>query len=191
MREVKVQLAGAVGRQMSHRVAAGRRHAHERRAAGREDDRIVLEPGAAGILIPGASRQVADDDGCAPGRSDAPQSARPAEPDRPAVGARDDHRLLERECAVYQALFEGGAFHEFQDESGDAVVLGDAVDSGNVRVTESRKDVRLALEARTPVGVARDRVRQELESHVALQLQVSGAIHLAHPARSERCQNLI
>jgi hypothetical protein len=105
--------------------------------------------------------------------------------------ARDDHRLLERECAVYQALFEGGAFHEFQDESGDAVVLGDAVDSGNVRVTESRKDVRLALEARTPVGVARDRVRQELESHVALQLQVSGAIHLAHPARSERCQNLI
>ena len=72
-----------------------------------------------------------------------------------------------------------------------ALILGDAVDPGNVRMIEGRKDVRLALEAGTPVGVARDRVRQDLESHLPLQLQVAGAIDLAHSARPERCQNLI
>ena len=105
--------------------------------------------------------------------------------------ARDGRRLLERKRAVGQAFFEGGAFHQLQDESRDALLLGDAVDPGDVRMIEGREDVRLALEAGTPVGVARDRVRQDLERHLPLQLQVAGAIDLAHSARPERCQNLI
>ena len=58
MHGVEVQLAGADG-QMQHGVAAGRRHAQERRSAGREDDRVVWQPGAAGILSqapPGSRR---------------------------------------------------------------------------------------------------------------------------------------
>jgi hypothetical protein len=61
------------------------------------------------------------------------------------------------------------------------MILGDAVDPRNVRMIEGREDVRLALEAGTPVGVARDRVRQDLESHVPLQLRVASAMDLAHP----------
>ncbi len=105
--------------------------------------------------------------------------------------ARDGRRLVERKRALGQALCEGGTFHQLQDESRDALLLGDAVDPGNVRMIQGREDVRLALEAGTPIGVARDRVRQNLESHLALQLQVAGAIDLAHPARPERCQNLV
>ena len=71
MHGVEVQLAGTGG-QMLHGVAAGRRHAHERRPAGREDNRVVWQPGAAGVLIPDAPGQVADDDGRAAGRTHAP-----------------------------------------------------------------------------------------------------------------------
>jgi len=88
-------------------------------------------------------------------------------------------------------LFESETFYQLQDESRDILILGDAIDRGDVWVIEGRKDVRLALETGAPVGVARDGVRQDLERHVPLQLQIAGAIDLAHSARAERCQNLI
>jgi hypothetical protein len=88
-------------------------------------------------------------------------------------------------------LFESEAFYQLQDESRDTLILDDAVDRGNVRMIKRRKDVRLALETDTSIGVARDGVRQDLERHVPLQLQIAGAIDLTHPARAERCQNFI
>ena len=103
---------------------------------------------------------------------------------------RDGRRLLERKRAICQTQFERWTFHQFQDKSGEALVLGNAVYRSDVRMIEGGEDVRLALETSTSVGVAGDRVRQHLERHLPLQRQVACAIHLAHPARPERCQDL-
>ena len=56
---------------------------------------------------------------------------------------------------------------------------------------QRRQHVRFALEAGQTFGIARERVGQDLERDVALQLGVARAIHLAHPARPERRENFI
>ena len=52
-------------------------------------------------------------------------------------------------------------------------------------------DLRFALEAREPIGVGRERVGQDLDRDVAIQLRVARAIDLAHPAGAERRQDLV
>ncbi len=42
------------------------------------------------------------------------------------------------------------------------------------------KDLRLAPEAREPLGIAGQRLRQDFQRDVAIELGVMGAIHLAH-----------
>ena len=99
-------------------------------------------------------------DALGPGRDafeqEKPAISRDVEAIQPDLGRRNR--------AVCQAFFEGlPALHQTQGESRDALLLGDAVDPGNVRMIEGR-EVRLAREASTAVGVARDRVRQDLNA---------------------------
>ena len=50
---------------------------------------------------------------------------------------------------------------------------------------------RFALQAREPVGVARERVRQELDRDIAIELRVARVVHLTHAARTEQGMHLI
>ena len=52
------------------------------------------------------------------------------------------------------------------------------VDCRNVRVVECREQLRLTLESRQTVGVARKRFRQDLERDLALQPRIARAIDL-------------
>ena len=65
----------------------------------------------------------------------------------------------------------------------------EAVDRRDVRMVERGEDLRLALEAREPLGIARERVGQNLQRDVAVELGVAGPIDLAHPAGADRRQN--
>jgi hypothetical protein len=60
---------------------------------------------------------------------------------------------------------------------------GQPIDLRDVRVIEAGKHLRLAVEAREALRVAREGGRQNLERHVASQLRVARAIDLAHPRR--------
>ena len=60
--------------------------------------------------------------------------------------------------------------------------FSEAVDVRDVRMIERREDFRFALEAGEPLGIRRDRGRQDLDGDLALQLRVGRPIHLAHPA---------
>src|SRR5215472_4729583 len=60
-----------------------------------------------------------------------------------------------------------------------------AVDCSDVRMIERGEHLRLALEPRKTVGVGCERVRQNLESNLAIQLGITGAIDLAHAARAD------
>jgi hypothetical protein len=59
-----------------------------------------------------------------------------------------------------------------------------------VGMIERGEQLRLALEAREPLGVPREEIREDLEGDIALQLRVAGAIDLAHPARPDGASDL-
>ena len=70
----------------------------------------------------------------------------------------------------------------------DSLAVGflERVDRGDVGVVERGEQVGLALEASEPLGISRHLGRQHLDRHVAIQVGVGGAIHLAHAPRAER-----
>ena len=53
---------------------------------------------------------------------------------------------------------------------------------GDVGMVQRREGLRFALEPREPFGVVRERVRQELDRDVAIQLRVARSVHLSHAA---------
>ncbi len=56
------------------------------------------------------------------------------------------------------------------------------VDGGDVRMVQGGEHFRFALKARQPIGVSRERRRQDLDGDLTLQLRVGRPIHLPHPA---------
>ena len=62
--------------------------------------------------------------------------------------------------------------------------LFEAVDRGDVGMIQRRQHFRFALKTREPLGIMRDRFRQNFDGHVAPELGVMRLIHLAHAARA-------
>ena len=58
------------------------------------------------------------------------------------------------------------------------------MDVRDVRVVQRREDFRFALKACEPIGITRDRRRQDLDRDLPLQVRVGGAVDLAHPAHA-------
>src|SRR5438093_2704493 len=56
---------------------------------------------------------------------------------------------------------------------------------------ERGQQLRLALEARGALGIRNERIGQGLDRDVATKPRVARAIHLAHPARANRLQDLV
>ncbi len=73
----------------------------------------------------------------------------------------------------------------------DAAALFEPVDAGDVRMIERRERLRFALEARQPIGVLRERLRQDLDRDVAIELRVARAIDLPHAAFADRRSDLV
>ena len=76
-------------------------------------------------------------------------------------------------------------FDELHDERHDAVALFQAVDVRNVRVVQRREDFCLAVKASEAFGVRCERVGQDLDGDLPLQLGVRRSIHLAHSAHAD------
>ena len=62
----------------------------------------------------------------------------------------------------------------------------EAVDRGDVRMIQRGEDFRFALETREPIGIGRERRRQDLDRDLALELRVGRPIHLPHAAFADR-----
>jgi hypothetical protein len=60
--------------------------------------------------------------------------------------------------------------------------LLDLVDAGDVGVTERGQHLRLALEARQPLGVLCEGLWQYLDRHLPPELGVFAQVHLSHAA---------
>ena len=79
-------------------------------------------------------------------------------------------------------LGERLSFHQLENQRVNALVLLQPVDGRDIGMIERRQRTRLALEARQPIRVGSKRRRQHLERDVSTQLEIVGAIHLAHTA---------
>jgi hypothetical protein len=109
--------------------------------------------------------------------------------------ARDRQGLSDRHRPALKPLREGLAFNQFENQRVDVGAFGglvlEAIDRADVRMIERREYVSFALESRQPLRIQRERSRQHLHRDIAPQASITGAIHLAHPARAERPNQLI
>src|SRR5262249_27417524 len=81
--------------------------------------------------------------------------------------------------------------NQLHHERPDVVGLFQAVDVGDVRVIQRGESLGFALEAGHPVHVRRKRLGQELDRDVPVEACVARLVHFAHPACSERAENLV
>ena len=104
----------------------------------------------------------------------------------------DRQGLLDRYRTVGKTLREVVAFDELHDQGRRdrpaAVAWSDLLDAINLRdmrVIQRRERLRLAGEARHPLGVRGEQIRQDLDGDVAVEPRVAGAEHFAHAAGTE------
>ena len=83
------------------------------------------------------------------------------------------------------------AVHVLHREEVAALDLADVVDAADVRVRDLAREAHLGVEAREERLVVRDRLRQELQGDGLAELQVVGAVDLAHPALAEEADDAV
>ena len=94
-------------------------------------------------------------------------------------------RLVERDSASFDAVSQRRPFDEFQNQRPDAVSFLQAVDVADVRVIQRSQNLCLTLEPRESFWVSRERFRQDLERHLALELGIRRLIDLPHPTLAD------
>ena len=77
------------------------------------------------------------------------------------------------------------ALHQFENQEPDAVGVLEPVDGADVGMIQRGEHSRFAFKAREPIGVARERLRQDLDGDVASKLRVVRPVHFAHAARTQ------
>ena len=98
-------------------------------------------------------------------------------------------RRIERQRAAVQTLLQGDALHELHAQVGPAVVLADVVHVADIRMGEPRRLPRLGQQARVGRRVAA--APQHLDRVIALEPQMSRAVHVAHAAGSQPLADLV
>ena len=99
--------------------------------------------------------------------------------------------LLHGHRPARNALGKVFALHQLHHQEVAVALLLKAEDGRYIRVVERRQRLRLTLEAGHPLFVLREALGQHLDRHLALQLGVARAIHLAHAAGAERSDDLV
>src|SRR5206468_5400657 len=82
------------------------------------------------------------------------------------------------------------ALQVFHDQEIDAVLVTYVMQGADVGMVQAGDGARLALEALPQFGVAGEVAGEDLDRHGPVESRVSGAIHLAHPARATGREDL-
>ena len=104
-----------------------------------------------------------------------------------AICAAVVDRLAHGQCARLQAVAQRLALEQLHYQR----AVFETVDLGNVRVIEGGERFGLALESGNAISVTGKEVGQDLHRHVAPQLQIARAIHLAHPTGANRSDDFV
>ena len=101
---------------------------------------------------------------------------------------RHRQRVGQRDRAARDPLRQVLALDEFHDQRLDAVGFFGAVDGRDVWMIQRRQQSSLAFEARAPLGIGAEYLRQHFDRDVAAELRVVGAIDLPHPAGAQQVE---
>ena len=96
----------------------------------------------------------------------------------------DRHGLVDREGTVGDAFGKRRSVDELEHQRGRLPIVFNAVDAGDVRVIDGGKHLRLPPKAGKARGVVDERVREDLERDVAIELRVPRAVDRAHSSRA-------
>src|SRR5436190_22640673 len=88
-------------------------------------------------------------------------------------------------------LGEGFAVDQLENEKTLAGRFLESVNRGDVRMVQRREDLRLPLEAHEAIVVLCECLRENLERDAASELDVPGAVDLAHSACADRRDDLV
>ena len=94
--------------------------------------------------------------------------------------SRDRQRLVAWNRTLPDAIGERGPFHQFEDERLHVFRILERVNGRDVRMIERREHLRFAREPRETVRIEKKGVGQDLQSNVAIQLRIAGAVDLSH-----------
>ena len=103
----------------------------------------------------------------------------------PGQGQGDLEEAVEGHAAGLDELRQGLAVDELHGEEGRALGLVDGVDGDDVGVAQGGDSLGLALEEGPALRVVDGALRQELDGHVPLELEVAGLPDDAHAAFAE------
>ena len=104
---------------------------------------------------------------------------------------RNRDGLVERHRPLRNAVGERLALDQLEDQGGNGGRFLQAVDGADVGVVQRRQHLRFALEPGEPVRVGGQRVGQDLERDIALQLAIAGAVNFSHTPRSQGRANFV
>ena len=105
---------------------------------------------------------------------------------------RDLERAVLREAAdAAEQRREILAVHVLHRQERVAVDLADVVDAADVRVRHLARHPHFGVELRQPRGIAIDVRRQELQRDRLTELQIVGAVDLAHAAAAEAADDAV
>ena len=79
------------------------------------------------------------------------------------------------------------ALHVFKDE----VARSDIVEPADVRMVQPRNRAGFLLEPSESIAIARERLGQDFDRHVAAEPSIASAIHLAHTSRAYRRDDFV
>ncbi len=100
-------------------------------------------------------------------------------------GHGDREKLGERQPLARNDRREGSAPYQLHRDEVNAVDLFHRVDGHDAGVVEGRDRPRLLPESRQSLGVLRERVGQDLDRHLAVELRVDRLPHHTHPALAD------
>ena len=104
---------------------------------------------------------------------------------------RDRQRVTNGERTGCQTSGERASLHQFHDEELGIVRFFQTIECRDVWMGQAREDLRLAAEPRDAFGIGNRRRGEGLDGNVAAEACVACAIHLAHPARAKRRDDVV
>ena len=108
--------------------------------------------------------------------------------------ARDLRCILDRfsrRKGPLQTITKRRALQQFRNDEGQALVCADIEHGQQIGMIDRSGGSSFLLETTESIGILGERRRQDLDRDVARDARVARAIHLAHPARPERGDDLV
>ena len=100
-------------------------------------------------------------------------------------------RLVQWDRPLRDPIGKGWSLDQFENQCLDAVGFFQAVDRADVRMIQGGQRFCFTLKSRDPLRIACERLGQDFDCHVAIELGITPAIHFAHAASTYETDDLV